>query len=132
MRRLFRACLLGLVLVNSGWPQPAEAVLYKQQIRLTGCRGFLAAKGMATYTDSFGETKTRDGQTLLIVVENVPLPPGTELTVYVHGNNVGTMTLDRQRNGRFLIESSFRKPAPPLNLGSFVVLKLPDDTSVIW
>ena len=132
MRQLLRAAVIGLVVVGAAWPQPAAAVLHKQQLSLSGCRGYLTSKGLVTYTDSFGEKDTADGQRLAIVIENVALPPGTELLVYVHGNEVGTMKLDKRRNGRFVIESKFRQPAPPITIGSFVVLKLVDGTNVMW
>jgi hypothetical protein len=132
MRQLLRAVVIGMVVASAAWPQPAEALFHQQQLRLTGCRGYLASKGVVTYTDSFGTIGTPDGQKLVIVVENVPLPPGTELMVYVHGNQVGTLKLDKQRNGRFVIGSNFRNPAPPITLGSFVVLKLDDGSNVMW
>lgn len=132
MRQLLRAAVIGLVAVGAAWPQSAEAILHKHKLPMTGCRGYLAAKGLATYTDSFGEVGVPDGQKLVIVIENVPLPPGTELLVYVHGSEVGTMKLDKKRNGRFAIESKFREPAPPITLSSFVVLKLIDGTNVMW
>lgn len=132
MRQFLRAAVIGLVVATAAWPQSAEAILHKQQLRLTGCRGYLTAKGLVTYTDSFGEQGLPDGQRLVIVIENVALPPGTELLVYVHGNEVGTMKLDKQRDGRFVLESKFRQPAPPITLGSFVVLKLADGTNVMW
>lgn len=132
MRRLLRTAVIGLTMAGAACPQSAEAIFHKHQLPMTGCRGYLAAKGSATYTDSFGEVGIPDGQKLVIVVENLPLPPGTELLVYVHGNEVGTMKLDKKRNGRFVIESKFRQPAPPITLGSFVVLKLEDGTNVMW
>jgi len=131
MRQLLRAAVIGLV-VGAVWPQPAEAIFHKQQLPMAGCRGYLAAKGLVTYTDSFGEKDTPNGQRLVIVIENVPLPAGTELLVYVHGSEVGTMKLDKRRGGRFVIESKFRQPAPPITIGSFVVLKLIDGTNVMW
>ncbi len=132
MRQFLRAAIISLVVAGAAWPQPAEAVLHKQQLRLTGCRGYLTSKGLVTYTDSFGEKGIPDGQKLVIVIENVALPPGTELLVYVHGTEVGTMKLDKRRDGRFVIESKFRQPAPPIAIGSFVVLKLIDGTNVMW
>ena len=132
MRQFLRAAVIGLVAVGAAWPSSVEAILQKQQLRLTGCRGYLAAKGLVTYTDSFGEKGMADGQKLVVVIENVSLPPGTELLVFVHGNEVGTMKLDKQRDGRFVIESKFRQPAPPITIGSFVVLKLIDGTNVMW
>ena len=132
MRQFLRAAVIGLVAVGAAWPSSVEAILQKQQLRLTGCRGYLTAKGLVTYTDSFGEKGMADGQKLVVVIENVSLPPGTELLVFVHGNEVGTMKLDKQRDGRFVIESKFRQPAPPITIGSFVVLKLIDGTNVMW
>ena len=132
MRQILRAAAIGLMVAVAAWPQSAEAILHKQQLRLSGCRGYLTSKGLATYTDSFGEQGMADGQKLVIVIENVALPPGTELLVYVHGNEVGAMKLDKQRDGRFVVESKFRQPAPPITLGSFVVLKLIDGTNVMW
>ena len=132
MRQYLRAVVIGLAVVGVAWPQPAAAILHKQQLRLAGCRGYLTSKGVVTYTDIFGEKGTPDGQRFAIVIENVSLPPGTELLVYVHGNEVGTMKLDKQRNGRFVIESKFRQPAPPITISSFVVLKLIDGTNVMW
>jgi hypothetical protein len=135
MNRLLRiACtgLVGLTLAFVASPQPMEGASHRMQIPLRGCRGNLHANGTATFSSSYGETSTRDGQKLVIVVQNVALPAGTELLVFVHENEVGTMKLDKQRNGRFVIESEFRHQSPSLGIGSFVVLKLEDGTNVMW
>ena len=135
MNRLLRAAvfgLIGLAVGLSALPQSMEAATYRKQLPLRGCRGNLHAKGTATFTNSRAETSTPDGQKLVIVIENVALPPGTELLVYVHESEVGTITLDKQRNGRFVIESDFRQLAPTLSTGSFVVLKLENGTNVMW
>lgn len=132
MRQFLRMAMIGLLAVGAAWPETAQAVLHRQKLSLTGCRGYLSSKGLVTYTDSFGERGMPDGQRLVIVIENVSLPPGTELLVYVNGNEVGTMTLDNRRGGRFVIESKFRQPAPPISLGSFVVLKRIDGSNVMW
>ena len=135
MNRLLRAALFGLVGLVVGLsvlPQSMDAATYRKQLPLRGCRGNLHAKGTATFTSSRAETSTPDGQKLVIVIENVALPPGTELLVYVHESEVGTITLDKQRNGRLVIESDFRQLAPALSAGSFVVLKLENGTNVMW
>ena len=122
MNRLLRTALFGLVGLAVGlavWPLPMEAAIYKTQLPLRGCRGNLHAKGTATFTSSRGETSMPDGQKLVIVIENVALPPGTELLVYVHETEVGTMKLDKRRGGRLVIESDFRQLAPSLSLSSF-------------
>ncbi len=112
--------------------QPAHAIFHKTRLTLAGCRGFLAATGSATYTSSVGETDYPDGEKVVIEIRNVPLPAGTELLVFIHENEVGTIKLDKKRNGRLVLESKFRQLAPPLKLGSFIVLKLEDGTSVMW
>ncbi len=132
MNRLLRVVLLGIAVGLTVWPLSMEAATYRRQLPLTGCRGNLHAKGTATFTSSRAETSTPDGQKLVIVIQNVSLPPGTELLVYVHEKEVGTMTLDKQRGGRFVIESDFRQLAPTLSTSSFVVLKLENGTNVMW
>ncbi len=132
MRQLLKTVVFGLVLTVAAWPQSAEAIFNRRQLPLSGCRGYQSAKGTATYTSSLGEKDVTDGQRLVIVVENVPLPPGTELLIYVHEVEVGTLKLDKRRGGRFAIEPTFRQPAPAITTGSFVVLKLIDGTNVIW
>lgn len=132
MRRLPRLTVIGMLLTGLLWPQPAQAVFERLRLPMTGCRGFLNAKGSVTYTNSLGETDYPDGQKLVIQIENVPLPPGTELLVYVHEEQVGTLTLDKRRGGRFEIESKFRQHAPKITTGSFVVLMLDDGTKVMW
>lgn len=123
---------MGLMLTFAVWPSKTEAKHLKKQLPLTGCRGYHTARGTATYTSSLGETDYPDGDKLVIVIENVPLPPGTELLVYVHEVEVGTLKLDKRRGGRLVIEPTFRQPAPAISTGSFVVLKLIDGTNVVW
>lgn len=132
MRQLLRAAVIGLIVVGAAWPQSAEALYRKKQLPLNGCRGYHAAKGFVSYTSSVGEKDIPNGQRLVVVIDNVPLPPGTELLVYVHENEVGTIKLDKRRGGRLVIEPTFRQPAPPIANGSFVVLKLIDGTNVAW
>jgi len=132
MRQLLRAAVAGLILTAAAWPPSAEAKLLRKQLPLNGCRGYHAAKGTATYTSSLGEKDHPDGDKLVIVIENVPLPPGTELLVFVHEVEVGTLTLDKRRGGQLTIEPTFRRPAPPITSGSYVVLKLIDGTNVAW
>ncbi|MBC8113601.1 MAG: hypothetical protein H7062_04435 [Candidatus Saccharimonas sp.] len=132
MRQLLRAAVIGLVLSVAAWPPTAEAVYSKTQLPLTGCRGYHSARGIVTYTNSLREKDIPDGQRVVIVIENVALPPGTELLVYVHENEVGTIKLDKRRGGRLVIEPTFRQPAPAITTSSFVVLKLIDGTTVMW
>lgn len=132
MRQLLRAAVIGLILTVAAWPSTAEAIFHRKQLPLIGCRGYHTAKGTVTYTSSLGEKDSPDGQKLVIVVENVPLPPGTELLVFVHEVEVGTLKLDRRRGGQVTIEPSFRRPAPSITNGSFVVLKLINGTNVVW
>lgn len=132
MRQLLRAAVIGLVMVGAAWPQSAEALYRKKQLPLNGCRGYYSAKGFVTFTSSFGEKDIPNGERLVIVIDNVPLPPGTELLVYVHENEVGTIKLDKRRGGRLVIEPTFRQPAPSITASSYVVLKLIDGTTVAW
>ena len=132
MQQLLRAAMIGLMVVTAAWPPSADAFYHKQQLPLSGCRGYHSAKGIVTYTNSLGETGAPDGQRLVIVIENVALPPGTELLVFVHENEVGTIKLDKRRGGRLVIEPTFRQPAPAISAKSFVVLKLIDGTVVMW
>ncbi len=132
MNRLLRVALFGIAVGLAVWPQSLDAAIRRKQLPLTGCRGNLYAKGTATFTNTWAEASSPNGQKLVIVVQNVSLPPGTELLVYVHEKEVGTMTLDKQRGGRFVIESDFRQLAPALSTGSFVVLKLENGTNVMW
>jgi len=132
MRQLLRAAVVGLILAAAVWPSTAEAKHLKTLLPLSGCRGYHTAKGMATYTSSLGEKDHPDGNKLVVVVENVPLPPGTELLVFVHEVEVGTLKLDKRRGGQLTIEPTFRRPAPSINSGSYVVLKLIDGTNVVW
>ena len=132
MRQLLRAAVIGLMVVSAMWPQSAEALFRKRLLPLNGSRGYFAAKGLVTYTSSLRERDQPDGDKVVIVIENVALPPGTELLVFVHENEVGTIQLDKRRGGRLVIEPTFRQPAPPITAGSSVVLKLIDGTVVMW
>ena len=132
MRQLLKRMAIGAVALGLAWPQTLEATYQQKRLPLTGCRGYQTSKGTATYTNSFGERNIPDGESLVVEIENVPLPPGTELLVYVHEKEVGTIKLDRRRGGRVVIEPTFRQPAPSLANGSYVVLKLVDGTNIAW
>jgi hypothetical protein len=132
MRQLLRLAVIGLIGIGVISPQPAAAVFSRTRLPLQGCRGFLAATGSVTYTKSYAETDMPDGEKLVITVNNVPLTPGTELLVYIHEKEVGSLKLDKRRSGRFEIKSSFRRLAPPITSGSFIVLMLDDGTKVMW
>ena len=131
MQRLRIAFFAGIVMC-AVWPSPVEAVLSRTRIPLSGRLKNLYAKGFATYTDSFLEKNIPDGKRLLIVVENISLPPDTVLLVFIHDTQVGTLTLNKQRAGRFEIVTDSKTRVPSLTLSSTVDLKLADGSNVMW
>ena len=132
MLSTLRNVLFAVALLAVACPHQAEARITRTQMPLCGCRGYTAAKGSVTCVESVGEPGRNDGTTLVIEVGNVPLPPGTELLVFVDDAQVGALKLDKNQNGRLVLETKFRKPAPKIKVGSFVVLKLDDGSTVVW
>ena len=132
MFQMLRHLLLGLAFLCVTLPQRADAIVTRIQFPLSGHRGYLAARGLVICEETRGETDRDDGTTVVIEVSNVPLPPGTELLVFVHEAEVGSLVLDKDQNGRLVLETKFRQPAPKIKAGSFVTLQLADGSIVIW
>ena len=132
MLRAIRNVLFGLALLGLAFPQCADARVIRTFFPLSGHRGYISAKGNVTFVDVLGEPGREDGTTLVIEVSTVPLPPGTELLVFINDVEVSTLKLDKEQNGRLVLEGKSGKPAPKVKVGSFVVLKLADGSTVIW
>ena len=113
-------------------PLPCEAYVRWLKLPLTAHRGHAGAKGMVTFSESFGETDAGDGATLVIEVSNVPLPPGTELIVEVHEKQVGSLKLDPKRGGRLVLKTTANKSVPRIHTGSMVTLRVPGGGTVLW
>ena len=111
---------------------PVHAAYFQFDFPLSGHNAYRLATGKVTFSESIGQPKRDDGTTLVIEISNVPLPAGTELIVYVHEEEVGTIKLNKQRGGRLVLESTSKKAAPRIKPGSFVTLKLDDGTTVMW
>ena len=123
---------IAILTLISAVPFPTEAALFHVQFPLNGRHEYRMGSGMITFSESVGEQKRDDGTILTIDVKNVPLPPGTELFVYIHETEVGKFKLTKQRTGRFVLEAKYPKSTPRIQTGSFVTLKLDDGTIVIW
>src|ERR1700756_2627685 len=91
------------------WSFSVEAAHYQVQFPLSGRHGYRAASGSVKFFEKIGESKSKDGTTVIVEVSNVPLPVGTELIVYIHEVEVGTIKLNKQRAGRLVLESKFRQ-----------------------
>jgi hypothetical protein len=128
----FLGLVCAAVAATVAWPAGCEAYVQRLHFPLTGHRNYPTAKGSVTFSESFGETERKDGATLIVEVSNVPLPPGTELVVLIHEREVGTLTLTKQRTGRLVLESGFRRSVPRLGPASFVVVKIPAGSTVVW
>jgi hypothetical protein len=72
------------------------------------------------------------GGSWIVEVNNVPLPPGTNLEVVVHGREVGTLMLDKERNGRLVLASTTKQAIPQLTESSIVTVRLPAGARVMW
>lgn len=129
---MFRSLLLLGAAIALSIPTPCQAFVHRLQIPLIGGRAHSGGKGMVTFVEAIGETNRTDGSTLVIEVNNVPLPPGTELSVSVHEREIGFLKLDKRRSGRLVLESTAKKSVPRIAPGSFITLKLPDGSTVLW
>ncbi|MBS0203328.1 MAG: hypothetical protein JSS49_10545 [Planctomycetes bacterium] len=128
----FRFPMVMCVIATFAAPLPCQAYVETLRLPLCGCRDYAVGQGSVTFTESFGEKTRSDGGTLIIEVSNIPLPPGTELRVIVHDREIGTLKLDKRRNGRFVLEGTAKKAVPKLTSGSSVVLKLENGVTVLW
>lgn len=118
--------------VAAAWTAPCEAFVRRLQFPLSGHRNYGSGSGQVTFSESFGDVGRSDGVTLIVEVNNVPLPPGTELAVLVHEKQVGRLKLDKLRNGRLVLESGPGRRVPRLSAGSFVTVALPAGATVLW
>ncbi len=128
-RKLFLIALVSFVTCVSF---PAEAATFHVEFPLAGKNLYGAASGTVSFTEFIGEPKRDDGTELTIEVKNVPLPPGTELRVYVHEMEVGKFKLTKDRSGKFALQAKYPKSTPRLKTGSLVSVKLEDGTIVVW
>ncbi len=124
--------VLVVAVVATAWPVSCDAYVQRLSFPLTGHRNFPTAKGSVSFSESFGETNRSDGATLIVEVSNVPLAEGTELVVLVHEKEVGTLTLNKQHRGRLVLESGFKRSVPRLAPASFVSVKIPGGSTVVW
>lgn len=113
---------------------PANCLAYVEYVTipLSGYRLYSAGRGSVSFSQSYGADGVQDPGTLTIQVNNVPLPPGTELDVLVHEKQVGTLKLDQERNGRLVLKTGPKWSVPRLAPGSLVSLKLPAGSTVLW
>lgn len=79
-----------------------------------------------------GEPNVKDHEVLIVDVKNVPLPPGTVLSVQVNEDVVGNITLDDKQSGKLRLTSLKRKNLPKLDWGTSVNLKKIDGSLVTW
>ena len=64
-----------------------------------------------------------DGSRLKVEVEDVNLPAGTVLNVFLNGTSIGSLTINSFREGQFEIESNNGGIVPSVTAGSFVEVK---------
>ena len=132
MIQKLRLFALGAVVSTSLWPIPCEAYVRELRLPLAGCNQYAAGRGAVRFAQNYGDSVRDGGGRLVIEVTNVPLPVGTTLEVTVHGKQVGTLTLDQERNGRLVMASTAKEAIPQLTEASIVTVRLPTGAKVLW
>ena len=112
--------------------EPACAYKRESRIPLSGCRGHFAASGSARFVAMRNEPRQTDHEELIIEIKNVPLPPGTNLIVYVSDEYVGFINLNAKQSGSLTLTSSFGKIVPEITAGTSVFIKTIDGRDVMW
>lgn len=131
MLQKLRILAVGVAISAVICPSACEAYVHRLRFPLAGYREYQLGKGQVMYSQSYETTGAGSG-TLTVEVSNVPLPAGTLLEVVVHNKQVGTLTLDKERNGRLVLVSSSKWAVPRVNEGSDVMLRLPAGGRVLW
>ena len=132
MIQKLRLLALGAVVSTSLWPVPCEAYVRELRLPLAGCHQYAAGRGAVRFAQNYGDAVRDGGGTLIVEVNNVPLPPGTNLDVMIHGKQVGTLMLDKERNGRLVLQSTSKLGIPQLTEASIVTVRLPAGAKVLW
>ncbi|MDB5344058.1 MAG: hypothetical protein JWP89_2435 [Schlesneria sp.] len=131
MKKL-RILALGVVISTAVWPTSCEAYVRHLRLPLAGCHKYAVGKGSVTFAQNYSDAVRDGGGSLIVEVSNVPLPAGTNLEVLVHGKQVGTLMLDKERNGRMVLASTTKQGIPQLTEASIVTVRLPAGVRVLW
>jgi hypothetical protein len=132
MMKMLRILALGVVVSTSILPTSCEAYVRHLRLPLAGCHKYAVGKGSVTFAQNYSDAVRDGGGSLIVEVTNVPLPPGTNLEVMVHGKQVGTLMLDKERNGRMVLASTTKQGIPQLTEASIVTVRLPAGARVLW
>jgi hypothetical protein len=132
MMKMLRILALGVVVSTSILPTSCEAYVRHLRLPLAGCHKYAVGKGSVTFAQNYSDAVRDGGGSLIVEVTNVPLPPGTNLEVMVHGKHVGTLMLDKERNGRMVLASTTKQGIPQLTEASIVTVRLPAGARVLW
>jgi hypothetical protein len=132
MMKKLRILALGVVVSTSILPTSCEAYVRHLRLPLAGCHKYAVGKGSVTFDQNYSDAVRDGGGSLIVEVSNVPLPPGTNLEVIVHGKQVGTLMLDKERNGRMVLASTTKQGIPQLTEASIVTVRLPAGARVLW
>ncbi len=132
MMKMLRILALGVVVSTSILPTSCEAYVRHLRLPLAGCHKYAVGKGSVTFAQNYSDAVRDGGGSLIVEVNNVPLPPGTNLEVMVHGKQVGTLMLDKERNGRMVLASTTKQGIPQLTEASIVTVRLPAGARVLW
>lgn len=124
-----RLCCLTILMHSVA--TPAFAYKHESRVPLSGFRGYFTASGSARYLGKFNERDTKHFEELAIEVKNVPVVPGTVLTVYVDNEMMGTLTVTKHQTGLLKVTSEQRKFIPRIDAGSSVKLMKVDGTIVV-
>jgi len=130
--RLLPLRLLLTTLISLSFAIPASAINTESRIPLMGCRGHYAASGSARYVTIRNEQKKADEEITTIEIENVPLPPGTVLVVYVSDKQVGIIKLDAKQAGKLTLKSGSKSYPPPIDPATTVHIKTRAGKLVLW
>ncbi len=130
--KMLRILALGVVVSTSILPTSCEAYVRHLRLPLAGCHKYAVGKGSVTFAQNYSDAVRDGGGSLIVEVNNVPLPPGTNLEVMVHGKQVGTLMLDKERNGRMVLASTTKQGIPQLTEASIVTVRLPAGARVLW
>ncbi len=132
MMKKLRILALGVVVSTSILPTSCEAYVRRLRLPLAGHSKYAVGKGTVMFSQNYADAVRDGGGSLIVEVNNVPLPSGTNLEVVVHGKQVGTLVLDKSRNGRMVLASTTKQAIPQLTEASIVTVRLPAGAKVLW
>jgi hypothetical protein len=132
MMKKLRILALGVVVSTSILPTSCDAFVRRVRLPLAGHSKYAVGKGSITFAQNYSDAVRDGGGSLIVEVNNVPLPSGTNLEVVVHGKQVGTLVLDKSRNGRLVLASTTKQAIPQLTEASIVTVRLPAGAKVLW